>query len=87
MPTNIYGNLMGKIIASYKVFLAFSRPATSDHFTLGFSFTIASVSPFFNASSSLLSFLMGDSLSLVSGFYLIVDFSFYYCSGNDYFII
>jgi len=41
LPVNIYGNLIGKITASFKEFFAFSRPETSYHLTLGFSVTIA----------------------------------------------
>lgn len=40
-PTKISGNLIGKITASFRAFLAPSRPATSYHFTLGFSRTMA----------------------------------------------
>lgn len=39
--SNISGNLIGSITASYKAFLAFSRPATSSHLTFGFSVIIA----------------------------------------------
>jgi hypothetical protein len=40
-PTKISGNLMGRMTASFKAFLAPSRPATSSHCTFGFSRTIA----------------------------------------------
>ena len=40
-PVKSWGNLAGKITASFSASLAASRPATSSHFTLGFSATIA----------------------------------------------
>ncbi len=40
-PTNISGNLIGIITASYNDFFAILSPATSSHLTLGFSVTIA----------------------------------------------
>lgn len=41
LPVNKCGNLIGKITASFKDSLAFSKPATSVHSTFGFSITIA----------------------------------------------
>ena len=41
LPVKIYGNLMGRITASLREFLAFSNPETSYHLTLGFSDTMA----------------------------------------------
>lgn len=41
LPVKIYGNLIGRTTASFREFLAFSRPDTSSHFTLGFSVTMA----------------------------------------------
>ena len=41
-PTNTSGNFMGRMTASWITFLAWSSPATSSHFTFGFSLTIAS---------------------------------------------
>jgi hypothetical protein len=43
LPVNISLNLMGKITASFRAFLAFSNPETSSHLTLGFSVTMASL--------------------------------------------
>jgi hypothetical protein len=43
LPVKISGNLIGKITAYFNAFLAFSRPDTSYHFTLGFYDTIASL--------------------------------------------
>ena len=40
-PVNSWGNLYGKITASFSSSFAPSRPATSSHFTLGFSVTMA----------------------------------------------
>jgi hypothetical protein len=37
LPWNNCGNFIGKMTASFKASLAFSNPATSSHFTLGFS--------------------------------------------------
>jgi hypothetical protein len=48
----IWGNLIGRITASYKVFFANSKPATSSHFTFGLSVTIASFKEFYSLSSS-----------------------------------
>lgn len=45
-PVNNYGNFVGKITASCKEPFACSRPATSVHFTLGFSRIIAEESAF-----------------------------------------
>lgn len=56
LPVNISGNLIGKITASLRAFLAFSSPETSSHFTLGFSETIVSPSWFFSPLSSFLEF-------------------------------
>ncbi len=47
-PTKISGNWIGNNTASYKAFLAFSNPATSDHFTFGFSFIIACLNESFS---------------------------------------
>lgn len=44
---------MGKMTASCKAFFAFSKPATSSHFTLGFSVTMAWAIPSLNFSLSL----------------------------------
>mmetsp|Transcript_13118 Transcript_13118/g.32402 ORF Transcript_13118/g.32402 Transcript_13118/m.32402 type:complete len:261 (-) Transcript_13118:190-972(-) len=54
LPWNSCGNLMGKITASLSDSLAWCRPATSSHFTFGFSRTMAppSASLRFAASSS-----------------------------------
>lgn len=41
LPVNKCGNLIGNITASFNASLAASKPATSDHFTFGFSITIA----------------------------------------------
>ena len=41
LPVKISGNLIGRTTASFKEFLALTRPDTSSHFTLGFSVTIA----------------------------------------------
>ena len=41
LPVNKCGNLTGRITASRRAALALSRPATSSHFTLGFSRTMA----------------------------------------------
>lgn len=48
-----YGNLIGIITASFNLALAASKPATSSHFTLGFSVTIAcdKASEYFLSSS------------------------------------
>jgi hypothetical protein len=40
-PVKIYGNLIGIITAYFKAYLALYNPATSSHFTLGFSVTMA----------------------------------------------
>ena len=45
LPVNKCGNLIGKMTASFNASFAPSRPATSSHFTLGFSTTIASEIP------------------------------------------
>lgn len=42
LPVNKWGNLIGKMTASFNASFAASKPATSDHFTCGFSTTIAS---------------------------------------------
>lgn len=47
------GNLVGKMIASFSVCLATLRPATSSHFTFGFSVMIAPCSASWNAALSL----------------------------------
>merc|ERR550534_1471613 len=41
LPWNKWGNLVGRMTSSFRASLAPSRPATSDHFTSGFSITIA----------------------------------------------
>mmetsp|Transcript_5136 Transcript_5136/g.8736 ORF Transcript_5136/g.8736 Transcript_5136/m.8736 type:complete len:222 (-) Transcript_5136:217-882(-) len=55
-PWNNWGNITGMITASFSPSFALSRPATSLHFTLGFSVTMAELrAPFnlpFSASSS-----------------------------------
>ena len=54
-PVNKWGNLMGRMTASFKDALAPSRPATSSHLMLGFSETIAADKParnFFTSGSS-----------------------------------
>lgn len=43
LPVKRWGNLMGRMTASFNDSLAASNPATSDHFTLGFSVRIAEV--------------------------------------------
>ena len=40
-PTKISGNFNGRIIASYNDYFANFKPATSLHFTFGFSYIIA----------------------------------------------
>ena len=47
IPTKISGNLVGKIMASYKAYFACSKPATSSHLTFGFSLTIAPLKSLF----------------------------------------
>lgn len=42
IPSKIDGNLMGKIKVSFKIYLAFYKPAISSHLTLGFSRSIIS---------------------------------------------
>ena len=44
IPVNRWGNLTGKMTASLRASLAIYRPATSSHFTLGRSITMAPVS-------------------------------------------
>lgn len=56
LPVKISLNLIGRITASFNAFLAFSRPETSSHLTLGFSVTIASLICPFKLLSSLLPF-------------------------------
>ena len=41
LPVNKWGNLIGRITASFRASLAADNPATSSHFTFGFSITIA----------------------------------------------
>lgn len=41
IPVNRWGNLIGRMTASFKASLAPSSPATSFHFTFGFSITMA----------------------------------------------
>lgn len=48
LPVKISGNLIGKMTASFNALLAFSRPETSSHLTLGFSVTMASETCPFN---------------------------------------
>lgn len=67
-PTNICGNLIGRITASYNDFFAFSSPAISDHLTLGFSVTMASINPVFNLSPSSVSFFAIFLFSFVSSY-------------------
>lgn len=43
VPVKRWGNLTGRITASLRASLAICNPATSSHFTLGFSITIAPV--------------------------------------------
>jgi hypothetical protein len=43
LPVKISLNLIGRMTASFRAFLAFSSPETSYHLTLGFSVTIASL--------------------------------------------
>jgi hypothetical protein len=40
-PVNIYGNLKGMITAYFKAYFALVKPATSSHFTSGFSVIMA----------------------------------------------
>jgi hypothetical protein len=44
-PVKRWGNLIGRMTASFKEFFAASRPATSSHLILGFSVRIAPDSP------------------------------------------
>jgi hypothetical protein len=41
LPVKISGNLIGRMTASFKAFLAFYKPDTSSHLTFGFSVTMA----------------------------------------------
>ena len=41
LPVKIYLNLIGKMTAYLRAFLAFYNPLTSSHFTFGFSVTMA----------------------------------------------
>ena len=52
LPTNSCGNLMGRMTASFSASLAPSSPATSSHFTLGFSVTMAPASDPFSLDAS-----------------------------------
>lgn len=54
-PWNNYGNLIGRMMASFKLSLAPSSPATSSHLMFGFSETMALINPscnFLDSSSS-----------------------------------
>jgi hypothetical protein len=74
-PWNNWGNLMGNMTASFKASLAFSKPATSSHFTLGFSWTIQPLncsSNFFFSSSASLS---PPFLSFLVNFFSFISFA------------
>mmetsp|Transcript_47027 Transcript_47027/g.124591 ORF Transcript_47027/g.124591 Transcript_47027/m.124591 type:complete len:342 (-) Transcript_47027:41-1066(-) len=59
-PSKSCGNLIGRMMDSFSIALACSRPATSSHFTLGFSLTIAPSKPSLSlAFSSLCSVSFG----------------------------
>lgn len=78
VPTNICGNLIGKITASCKAFLAFSRPATSSHLIFGFSDTIVSFKAYSNLSFSSFPFILLFDKGLLLFYY-------YYLSSFDLF--
>lgn len=80
-PTKISGNLIGSMIASFKVFLACSNPATSSHWTLGFYLTITLSILFWAFFSSWLNcFCSGLGSPLIFDFWVwifLLEWTFY----------